>query len=139
MTGTAATWPLNVALAEAITDDAALQTLLGGDMVYSGSVPRDVDFDYVVIKTGTESEWAAFVDGGSNCVTTLNFWCAGDDLRRASILFGELHRVLNRVLLGVDGFKPCVYGELALVDISTDPGNAYVHGVARYTATLFRA
>jgi hypothetical protein len=138
-TATAATWPLYVALADAINADATLQSLLAGDRVYSLRAPAGALFDYVVLGNANETEWYAFADGGSTCVITLNLWCAADDARTCAVLYGHLHRVLQRQRIAVDGFKASMIGDLSLVSIENDPQDGYVHGVARYGCTVFRA
>lgn len=136
-TGTAAAWPLQKSVAAAIIADVAIAALLGGDKVYSGSVPAGSGFDYITMAGPSESEYALFAGGGSSCVLTLHLWCKEKGQRKTAELYGELHRVLNNATLVLDGHR-LTCGTLALVDIAADPEGSYQHGICRLTVIAIR-
>lgn len=136
-TGTAAAWPIQKAVAAALLADAAIAASLGGDKVYSGSVPAGTAFDYITMAGPSEGEYALFAGGGSSCVLMLHLWRKEKGQRKTAELYGELHRVLNNATLALDGHRLGT-ASIALVDITPDPAGAYQHGIVRLTITALR-
>jgi hypothetical protein len=139
MAGTSVVWPLFVAIADALNGDALVAALLGGDRVYNAKAPRDADFDYVVLGSVSEEELYVFGGGGSDAQLQLHLWCVGDDARRVALLYGEVHRVLNRASLPFAGFGVRTILDLRLIDIQPDPNDPFMHGVARIDVKAIRA
>lgn len=136
-TGTAAAWPIQKAVAAAINADAAIAARLGGDKVYSGSVPAGTAFDYITMLGPSESDYALFARGGSSCVLTLGLYCKEKGQRKTAELYGELHRVLHNATLVLDGHAQAI-ASLQLIDIQPDPDGSYQHGVVRVNITALR-
>lgn len=139
MIATSAVWPLYVAIAHALTNDAAVAARLGGDKVYSLKAPGGVAFDYVVLGSPTEEELWLFMSGGSALSLQVHLWCAGVDAQRCAQLHGEMYRVLNGASLDIGApFSARSTCALRLVDIAADPHDAYVHGVERLDMNVVR-
>lgn len=138
-TGTAAAWPLYVAVSAALLADPAVSALLDApDKVFNLRAPANTPGDYIVLGGITESEFWLFVQGGSDAVMTLHLWTKGADAAKAARLYGEVQRVLNRATLDIDGFD-AMTGTLALVDIQPDADGQYAHGIVRYSMIAIRA
>jgi hypothetical protein len=139
MPGTSAVWPGYVAIARALGADAdvAARLRLAAASIFNGSAPRDAEPNYLVLGTPSETEWWTFHNGGSTLTVMLHLWTNGPDFAECAQLYGEIHRVLNRSSLAVDGFGG-ITAECALVDIAGDPQADLAHGIARLELMGFR-
>jgi hypothetical protein len=134
MAGTSAVWPLHVAIAAAINNDATAAPMLGGDKVYSLVAPRGTSLDYLVLGSSDAQDFPTFARAGEQGAILVHLWVVGEDQAKALQLYGELRRVLHNVRLAIIGTTQvhCI-GQLSLVTTSADPSGEYVHGVARYS------
>jgi hypothetical protein len=138
MAGTSITWPLFVAIAGALTADPFVAAKLAGERVYNTVAPNAAPLDYVVLGGSiSESEFWLFTQGASTASLMLHAFCGGDGNRRALELYGELHRVLHRQTIPIEGFG-AMTSELRLIDVQPDPDGRTMHLIARYEITAVR-
>lgn len=133
---TSATWPLHVAIADAINADAALLAALGGPgRVYSLTAPKNARPPFVTLGSTSEGPFRVFGKDGSAVLVSVHLWTPGVTNQQPALeLYGHLRRVLDRRALELDGPHALARGELELVDVLADPDGETTHAVARYTA-----
>lgn len=141
-TGTAAAWPWDVALDLAIRADVPLLALLAApntadpahpaQPVWSGAAPTGAPLSYIVLGTASEGDARFFGQPGSNVVTLITAYVAGQEVGPAKQLWGELHRVLHARQLPLNGHV-ALQGWLDLVAITSDPSGQAQQIVARFT------
>lgn len=136
MAGTSSIWPLHTALAAAITADATLFAMLAADGVYSLQASRKVLLDYIVLGSSTARQFPTFGRVGETGIIALHIWTAADDQRKLLIIYGELRRVLQDVLLTLTGVSQLhVLGQVELLLTTQDPTGEFAHAVCQYSFT----
>lgn len=127
-----ATWPVLVALEEALTDDATLMGLLAGEGVYArvaaGALP------YVVMGSSTEQDGApagagAFGREGNEGTETLHCW--GRTIAEAKAIYAEVHRILHNQPLTLTG-PEMLTGAVSYLTDQPDTESEAWQVVARY-------
>lgn len=130
MSASSAAWPLEVALATAITADAGCQAVLDGDRVYNeGEVPRDAaPARYLTIGAASEEHPAVFRRTRSAGTVLLHCW--GRNKQDVLAIYAALVPVLQGTTLAVTGHRQ-IKGRLQLITTMADPAGG-LHAVVRY-------
>lgn len=127
-----AAWPLDVAVAAALTGDGTLAALLAGDKLYSLVAPKDSPFDYLVLGDGPEDQFRTFGRQGHANDLALHIWSRTDQKKGVLVIYDHIERILDRKIIALTG-NTMVRMATRLQTILADPDGITVHGVARVT------
>lgn len=123
-----ATWPVQVAMEEALTADATLMALLTGEGVYArvgeGAPP------YVVLGSSTEQDGAMSFGREGNEGTEL-IHCWGRQIAEAKAIYAEVHRILQNAALSLTG-PTMLTGTVTYLTDQPDTESPAWQVVARY-------
>lgn len=126
--------PVVDALATAIENDATLQSLLAGGMVYSGMAPTGAPYDHVNIANLTDTPKEMFGLGSSVVLVTLDIWTSGKGLGGVMAVYAALNNLLHNKRLSLSNGN-WMMGRVRLVlgnlGDQTDP--SIVRGIVNYT------
>lgn len=131
-----AAWPIDVAVAAALTGDALLAARLVGDKLYSGVAPKDALFDYLVLGDGSEDQFRTFGRQGHTNDLAIHIWSRGLQKQGVLLIYDDIERVLDRQILSLTG-NTMVQLATRLQAVLADPDGITFHGVARAQVLSF--
>ena len=127
-----ASWALQQAIFAALTADAALVALLGGERVYD-DVPSRAEFPYVTFAQTSERDWSTGSEEGSEHVLTLHVWSRAGGRREAHEIMGALRAALNDEALPLSGYR-LINLRHEFSEARRDPDGESFHGIVRFRA-----
>ena len=130
MTAVAASWPLQVAVFEALR--AAVQPVL----VYDG-VPQGAAFPYVVVGDDSSVEWPVALDAdGEDIDVTIHVWSRYAGGKEVKELMGKVRAALHNRALPLGAGLSLVSFRCMAERAFTEPDVKTRHGVIRFRALI---
>lgn len=124
-----AAWPIDVAVAAAITGDVTLAALLAGDKVYSLVAKKNAPFDYIVLGDSPESQFRTFGRGGHANSLTVHLWSQKTQKKGPLTMYDNIERIFDNKPLVISGHTR-VSTSTRLITVLADPDGVTFHGVA---------
>jgi Protein of unknown function (DUF3168) len=125
-------WELQKAVFAALSNDAPLTALLGGQRIYD-DVPRGASLPYVTFGQSTVRDWSTGTDPGHEHLFTVHVWTRVTGERLAHQIMSALRDALHDAALTLSGFK-LVNLRFEFSDSLREPDGETIHGVVRYRA-----
>jgi hypothetical protein len=129
---TAASAALRAAVHEALTNDAALASVLGGAKIYD-EPPRETAFPYVTLGDMRIADFSAGNEPGLEHQLTLHAWSRQGGQREAHVIAGALLQVLDDAPLALDGHR-LVNFRFATADVRREADGRTYHALVRFRA-----
>jgi hypothetical protein len=129
---TAASAALRAAVHDALKNNAALNTLLGGSKVYD-EPPRGAAFPYVTLGETRISNFSSGDQFAEEHQLTLHAWSRQGGHREAHLITGTLLQVLDDAPLTLAGYH-LVNFRFAVADVRREADGRTYHALVRFRA-----
>jgi hypothetical protein len=129
---TAASAALRAAVHDALKNNAALNTLLGGSKVYD-EPPRGAAFPYVTLGETRISNFSSGDQFAEEHQLTLHAWSRQGGHREAHLITGTLLQVLDDAPLALAGYH-LVNFRFAVADVRREADGRTYHALVRFRA-----
>jgi hypothetical protein len=127
-----ASWALQQAIFAALTADAALIALLGGERVWD-DVPTRADFPYVTFAQTSERDWSTGSEDGAEHVLTLHVWSRAGGRKETHEIMGAVRTALNDAALSLSGYR-LINLRHEFSEARRDADGETFHGIVRFRA-----
>jgi hypothetical protein len=125
-------WALQQAIFAALTADAGLVALLGGQRVWD-DVPTRAEFPYVTFAQTSERDWSTGSEEGGEHAFTLHVWSRGGGRKETVEIMGRLRALLHDAPLALAGFR-LINLRHEFSEARRDPDGETWHGTLRLRA-----
>ena len=129
---TAASWPLQRNIYQALTNSSELTSLLGGDRIYSQAPPA-AQFPFITLGQTVNLDWSTGTDEGAEHSLTLHVWSRADGAREVHEILEMIRTVLHDQLLALEDHY-LVNLRHEFMEARLDPDGETMHGIVRYRA-----
>jgi hypothetical protein len=127
-------WALQEAAVAALAADASLKALIGDPArIYDGA-PRGVEFPYISVGEGVESDWSVQTGEGVECRLILHAWSRYAGRKEIKDILNRVRTVLHDAALTPAGWR-MINLRCEAVEYPRGTDGA-VHGLARFRACL---
>ena len=126
-------WPLQQAVYATLTDDAALQALIGNPARVFDHVPQDSAFPYVVVGEATSGPFDTKTEDGLEQTLTIHTWSRYRGLKETKDIMAAVMGALDDQALAVNGHD-LVLLRFTFGATFLDPDGLTRHGVQRFRA-----
>ena len=123
---------LRAAIHDALTADAALETLLGGPKVYD-EPPRGAAFPYVTLGEARVTDYSTGNEPGEEHQITLHAWSRQGGHREAHLISGAVLAALDDAPLPLEHHR-LVNLRFATADIRREADGRTYHALVRFRA-----
>ncbi|MCZ7595261.1 MAG: DUF3168 domain-containing protein [Hyphomicrobium sp.] len=127
-----ASWVLQQAIYQALTNDGPLVALLGAARVWD-DVPERAAFPYVTFAAGTERDWSTGGEAGAEHAVTLHVFSRAGGRKEAQEIIAALRAVLHEAALTLTGQRLINLRHEAS-DVRRDADGETYHGIVRFRA-----
>ncbi|HZP70638.1 MAG TPA: DUF3168 domain-containing protein [Pseudolabrys sp.] len=129
---TAAAAALRAAVHDALANDAALLSVLGGAKIYD-EPPREAAFPYVTLGETRLADFSAGDEPGLEHQLTLHAWSRQGGQREAHVIAGALLQALDEAPLAPAGHR-LVNFRFATADVRREADGRTYHALVRFRA-----
>jgi hypothetical protein len=125
-------WDLQRAVYEALTADAPLIAMLGGESLYD-HVPQDATFPFVVLDQTRIADWSTGTEAGSEHQLTLHVWSRYRGKAESYAIADTIRAALDEAALGLADNR-LVNLRHQFSDLKRDEDGETWHAVLRFRA-----
>jgi hypothetical protein len=129
---TTASAALRAAVHDALTNDAALVSLLGGPKIYD-ELPHAVAFPYVTLGEARIADFSTGSEPGEEHQLTLHAWSRQGGHREAHLIAGALLQAFDDAPLTLSGHA-LVNFRFAVADVRREADGRTYHALVRFRA-----
>jgi hypothetical protein len=129
---TASSAALRAAIYDALINDGALTSVLGGPSVYD-EPPRAASFPYVTLGEARMSDFSAGGERGEEHQLTLHAWSRQGGHREAHLIAGALLQALDDAPLTLSDHR-LINLRFALADVRREADGRTYHALVRFRA-----
>jgi hypothetical protein len=129
---TTATAALRAAIHDALSEDGALNALLGGPKIYD-EPPAGAAFPYVTLGEARIADFSAGEDDGEEHQLTLHGWSRQGGHREAHMIAGAMLNALDDAALPLTGHR-LVNLRFATADVRREADGRTYHAAVRFRA-----
>jgi hypothetical protein len=129
---TASSAALRAAIYDALINDGALTSVLGGPSVYD-EPPRAASFPYVTLGEARMSDFSAGGERGEEHQLTLHAWSRQGGHREAHLITGALLQALDDAPLTLSDHR-LINLRFALADVRREADGRTYHALVRFRA-----
>lgn len=127
-----ASWALQQAIYQALTNDGPLVALLGWARVWD-DVPERAAFPYVTFAAGSERDWSTGSGAGAEHAVVLHVWSRAGGRKEAQEIVAAVRAVLHEAALTLTGHRLINLRHEAS-DVRRDADGETYHGIVRLRA-----
>jgi hypothetical protein len=127
-----ASWALQQAVFARLTSDSALVALLGGARVYD-DVPVRAAFPYVTFAQGSERDWSAGNEAGTEHAVVLHVWSRASGRKETLAVSEALRAALHDAALSLTDHR-LINLRHETTDVRRDPDGETYQGIVRFRA-----
>jgi hypothetical protein len=129
---TTATAALRAAIHDALSEDGALNALLGGPKIYD-EPPAGAAFPYVTLGEARIADFSAGEDDGEEHQLTLHGWSRQGGHREAHMISGAMLNALDDAALPLTGHR-LINLRFATADVRREADGRTYHAAVRFRA-----
>lgn len=129
---TSADWALQKAIYQALINDTALTTLLGGSNVFD-DVPQGTPYPCVTLGPSLMRDWSTGSESGSEHVLILHAWSRAGGKKEAQAILARVRAALTQAPISLeDHHLVNLLHEVS--EVRLDPDGETYHGIVRLRA-----
>lgn len=127
-----ASWSLQQAIYTTVTNDAALNALIGPPRLYD-HVPQNTAYPYLTLGQSTVRDWSTGTEVGDEHSLTLHVWSRASGRKEANDIMAALKDALHDRALTLSGYR-LVNMRHELSEARREPDGDTYHGLIRFRA-----
>lgn len=127
-----AAWSLQESIFQALTNDPALTTLLGGAHVFD-DVPQDASFPYVTLAQSEARDWSTGTEEGSEHIVTLHVWSRAGGKKETQAIVEAVQDVLHDADLTLSDHR-LINLRQERAEVRLEPDGETYRAILRYRA-----